>query len=109
MGETRFTTIPLESANFFANFAANFNQGRAEFDFSMIDDDTVRLTRSAIDEFGMETGVTYTGLPAIGFWVNTFTNGTLDFDFLDGPVLSNYGGAQRHSGSRAIVSDSGEP
>ena len=109
MGETRFTTIPLESANFFANFAANFNQGRAEFDFSMIDDDTLRLTRSAIDEFGMETGVTYTGLPAIGFWVNTFTNGTLDFDFLDGPVLSNYGGAQRHSGNRAIVSDSGEP
>jgi hypothetical protein len=40
-------------------------------------------------------GRVFTGLPAIGFWANTFTN-----DAVTEGVLANYGGAYRHRGSR---------
>jgi len=37
------------------------------------------------------------GLPVIGFWANTYTNGDV------GGALANYGGSFNHRGSRAIV------
>ena len=95
MGEPRFSTFFLGNAGFTA--------GLAKFDFSSVDNDAIRQTRSAIDGSGADTGVVYTGLPAIGFWANTFTNGTLPGEQFGivGPVLANYGGTFRHSGSRA--------
>ena len=76
--EPRFTTL-----------LTNLNSGWARFDF----DNESRPT---------EDGLTaYFGLPAVGFWVNTFTNGTLVDD--DGnAVLANYGGTFDHRGTRTI-------
>ncbi|MDT8322313.1 MAG: hypothetical protein RQ826_17500, partial [Xanthomonadales bacterium] len=42
--------------------------------------------------------VQYLGLPVIGFWVNTFSNGQIG----GGNVLSNYGGTFQHRGSRTV-------
>lgn len=43
------------------------------------------------------SGDIYRGLPVVGFWANTVTNGALASG-----VLSNYGGAYHHRGSRMV-------
>jgi hypothetical protein len=45
-----------------------------------------------------DNGDAVEGLPVIGFWANTYSNGDL------GGVLSNYGGSFDHRGSRSVVS-----
>ncbi|MBB6087750.1 hypothetical protein [Wenzhouxiangella marina] len=45
-----------------------------------------------------DNGDQFEGMPVIGFWVNTFTNGALP-----GGTLANYGGSFDHHGSRSIV------
>lgn len=76
----------------YANFdiPADFTSGWARFDFT---------GRSSIPA---ASGDVYVGLPVIGFWVNTFLNGTLD----DGNVLANYGGTFNHRGTRAVATGS---
>ena len=90
-GEPRFTTFALGGTG--------FTDGWVRFDFGSLDGDD-RVTRSAIDEITEEpTGVGYVGLPVVGFWVNTFTNGAIG----DGDVLANYGGTFKHRGSRRVA------
>ena len=76
--EPRFTTFPV--------LDAGFTSGWVRFDFGAY------ATRASAE------GVEYVGLPTIGFWANTFTNGQLG----GGTVLANYGGTFRHRGSRAV-------
>jgi len=66
---------------------AGFKDGWVRFDFG--DGGTHSIT--SLDE------VEYRGLPVIGFWANTVQNGALA-----GGVLSNYGAAYKHRGSRHI-------
>lgn len=79
LGEVNFTTFPLGNAG--------FTSGWLRFDFG---DKSTRPTEDG--------AVVYNGLPTIGFWVNTFTNGQLG----GGSVLANYGGTFRHRGSRSL-------
>lgn len=99
MGESRFSTISVDVAVDVANSmgSTDIYGGWLQLDLSTLGD-THRQTRSIVDASGTDTGFAYIGLPAIGFWVNTFTNGTL----AGGTVLSNYGGIIRHTGSGAV-------
>ncbi|MEM8547991.1 MAG: hypothetical protein AAGF46_07500, partial [Pseudomonadota bacterium] len=54
-------------------------------------DNDIRRSPAAADGDQIE------GLPVIGFWVNTFTNGATP-----GGSLANYGGTFTHHGSRSI-------
>ena len=83
--EPRFTTFPIADADFLTGWA------RFEFNSSdpLVPDHATRPTAD---------GDEYLGLPVLGFWVNTFSNGTLN----GGTVLSNYGGTFQHRGSRQI-------
>lgn len=45
-----------------------------------------------------DDGDAYVGLPVVGFWANTFTNGDV------GGTLANYGGSFEHRGTRTITS-----
>ena len=84
--EPRFTTFPIADAG--------FKSGWVRFEFNSANPlIPAHETRAAAD------GTVYRGLPVIGFWVNTFSNGTLE----GGNVLSNYGGTFQHRGSREIV------
>lgn len=78
--EPRFTTFPLADEG--------FTEGWVRFEF----DD--KATRPSVG------GDEYVGLPTIGFWVNTFTNGTLVFDGEN--TLANFGGSFKHRGSRRV-------
>jgi hypothetical protein len=79
--ETRFATIPM----------GNFNSGWLRFEFNP-GDTPVHVTRATA------AGIQYLGLPTIGFWVNTYSNGQLG----GGTVLANYGGTFKHRGSRRL-------
>ena len=50
-----------------------------------------------IHEATSEDGDVHFGLPAVGFWVNTFNNSVLD------NINRNYGGSFQHRGTRRIV------
>jgi len=64
----------------------DYSQGWASFDFSGFSGEA-----SQSDD-------TFVGLPAIGFWANTYTNNDVA-----GGVLANYGGSFNHRGSRSPV------
>ncbi|MFN2334268.1 MAG: hypothetical protein ABR550_07580, partial [Wenzhouxiangellaceae bacterium] len=91
--EPRFTTFNVESAGFVS--------GWVRFQFNS--------ANPAIPEHATRpsaAGVQYLGLPAIGFWANTFSNGFT----LGGTVQSNYGGTFRHRGSRRLqLAEPGQP
>lgn len=82
LAEPRFTTFPV--------LDSGFTDGWVRFAFD-------NATRPGSDP---STGslVEYIGLPTIGFWVNTYSNGTLG----GGTVLANYGGTFKHRGSRDL-------
>lgn len=61
-----------------------FEAGWARFDWSTFESRPATSGNKSI------------GLPGIGFWANTFTNGDL------GGTLANYGGAHAHRGSRVF-------
>ncbi|MEM1081416.1 MAG: hypothetical protein AAGH65_07525 [Pseudomonadota bacterium] len=92
LGEPQFSTIPVSNDPYLTS-------GWTRFDFSTVGN-AQRITRGTLDDQGQSTDTGYIGLPVIGFWVNTFTNGQLG----GGNVLANYGGTFRHSGSRRIGS-----
>lgn len=79
--EPRFATILM----------GDFDAGWLRFEFNP-GDTPVHFTRPS------DAGIQYLGLPTIGFWVNTFSNGTLG----GGTVLANYGGTFKHRGSRRL-------
>jgi len=79
--EPRFATIPM----------GNFTSGWLRFEFNTIPAN-VQVTRPSA------AGIQYIGLPTIGFWVNTYSNGQLG----GGTVLANYGGTFKHRGSRRL-------
>jgi hypothetical protein len=74
----------------YVNFGVPYQNGWARFDFGSKTSDI-----GGTDESGAPVEIT--GLPVIGFWANTYTNGNI----ADG-VLSNYGGAFNHRGSRSL-------
>jgi len=84
--ETRFTTLQA------------FTAGWAELNFNSptlvdpMDNPVVHATEAV-------NGQAYFGLPAIGFWVNTFNNGVLD----GGAVQRNFGGTFQHRGTRVLT------
>jgi hypothetical protein len=79
--EPRFATILM----------GEFSGGWLRFDFNP-GDTPVHFTRPTADN------ISYLGLPTIGFWVNTYTNGNTGAG-----VLANYGGTFKHRGSRALA------
>lgn len=79
--EPRFATIPM----------GDFTSGWLRFEFNP-DDPAVHFTRPSA------AGIEYLGLPTIGFWVNTYTNGQLG----GGATIANYGGSFKHRGSRRL-------
>lgn len=87
LNEPRFQTIP--SADF------QFNNGWVRFEFNEDPLAPTHATRPTA------SSAVYLGLPVIGFWVNTFTNGSL-VDDTGTAVLANYGGSFAHRGSRRI-------
>lgn len=70
---------------------SSYNEGWVRFDLG-------GSGSSARDSDPSDSSETvYRGLPVVGFWAQTIQNSTLA-----GGVLSNYGGAYRHHGSRNI-------
>ncbi|MDT8321996.1 MAG: hypothetical protein RQ826_15870 [Xanthomonadales bacterium] len=83
--ETRFTTFPVADQGFVS--------GWTRFEFNTTDT-TVPVHATRVTAEGNQ----FFGLPVIGFWVNTFSNGQLE----GANVLSNYGGTFQHRGSRRV-------
>lgn len=86
--EPRFQTITSEDFN--------FQNGWVRFEFNPDPMAPTHLTRATA------SGQAYMGLPVIGFWANTFTNGSL-VDDTGAAVLANYGGTFDHRGSRRVT------
>jgi len=91
LGEPNFTTLFVPPS--FISGWAQFNFDPEEIDPGLGFPATARRISSA-------DGVDYVGLPVVGFQASTVTNSTLVVD--GNQVLSNYGGAFRHRGSRRI-------
>lgn len=84
----------------FSNFQLpqSFNSGWLQFNFGQV-------PLSANQRFATaDSGRRYFGLPAVGFWAQRFTNGTL-VDSGGNNVLSNYAGTYSHKGSRRIMAE----
>jgi len=110
--ETEILKEPLRSGNFarlsYTNFdLPGFQSGWVRFDLTNIPPAALVAAGASADiqagfrrspaAIGINPGDQVEGLPVIGFWVNTFTNGTLP-----GGTLANYGGTFNHRGSRSI-------
>ncbi len=107
--ETEILREPLRAGGFtrlsYTNFELpGFESGWVRFDLTNIPPGALVAAGASADiQNGVRrspaaaNGDQLEGLPVIGFWVNTFTNGTLP-----GGTLSNYGGSFNHRGSRSI-------
>lgn len=83
----------------YSNFGlpSSFESGWLQFDFGTIPGSAGGGNRTQVSS----DGTAYFGLPAIGFWAQRFSNGTL-VDSAGNNVRSNYAGAFDHKGTRKI-------
>ncbi len=84
-GEPSVDEADLEEYGY-RNFGVPFTEGWARFDFTSFNGQSPVGSTNVLR-----------GLPAIGLWLNAYTN-----DNVVGGVLSNYGGSFQHRGSRGI-------
>ena len=75
-----------------------YTSGWVRFDLTTVPSNSPVASLGPRRSVPADNGDSVEGLPVIGFWANTFSNGDL------GGVLSNYGGSFNHRGSRSIVS-----
>ena len=107
--ETEILREPLREGEFarlsYTNFdLPGFESGWVRFDLTQIPSGASVAPGASADiqnnvrrSPAAANGDQIEGLPVIGFWVNTFTNGELA-----GGTLANYGGTFNHRGSRSI-------